>query len=357
MQLDEINKYLPTQENRFIEGKPIIIQSKNDEEKVDKLILFAYASLFEKKGIKWNNILDKNKISRVSKTEFENIYSSSFDKLKEKYKSRYLSEYEKKFSEWKSTLEQIEHKIDDYQNEKNKIGIKIIPKNNNIFKKIFNKKLQQKKQPSQEEIESSFIKSIIRELNPDIDLLKTFGYENILQIQDQNKKASFGKDFSYEINCYQENELPNYIKTNLALTDENTKLIEKLIIENNIEPSKIIPEHVTKECLKNAKYLEQKYDLPYSVEIEIDIDKIGNNFKESKEYTKLLDESLQSKKQQDDFWKAIVNTEHSKEKFTLPDDSIHKEFYDIAISFIDPDKPMPEYFNDKARILSYLYLR
>ena len=184
MQLDEINKYLPTQENRFIEVKPIIIQSKNDEEKVDKLILFAYASLFEKKGIKWNNILDENKISRVSKTEFENIYSSSFDKLKEKYKSRYLSEYEKKFSEWKSTLEQIEHKIDDYQNEKNKIGIKIIPKNNNIFQKIFNKKLQQEKQPSQEEIESSFIKSIIRELNPDIDLLKTFGYENILPIQD-----------------------------------------------------------------------------------------------------------------------------------------------------------------------------
>ena len=139
--------------------------------------------------------------------------------------------------------------------------------------------------------------------------------------------------------------MPNYIKTNLALTDENVKLIEKLIIENNIEPSKIIPEHVTKECLKNAKYLEQKYNLPYSVEIEIDIDKIGNNFKENKEYTKLLDESLQSKKQQDDFWKAIVNTEHSKEKFTLPDDSIHKEFYDIAISFIDPDKPMPEYFN------------
>ena len=47
MQLDEINKYLPTQENRFIEVKPIIIQDKNDEEKVDKEILFAYASLFE----------------------------------------------------------------------------------------------------------------------------------------------------------------------------------------------------------------------------------------------------------------------------------------------------------------------
>ena len=85
MQLDEINKYLPTQENRFIEVKPIIIQDKNDEEKVDKEILFAYASLFEKANIEWSNILDENKNPKLTKKDCERFYNQSFINLSKKY--------------------------------------------------------------------------------------------------------------------------------------------------------------------------------------------------------------------------------------------------------------------------------
>ena len=41
----------------------------------------------------------------------------------------------------------------------------------------------------------------------------------------------------------------------------------------------------------------------------------------------LLEESLQRPKQQDYFWKAIVNTEHSNQNFTLPDKSFQKNAY------------------------------
>ena len=70
-------------------------------------------------------------------------------------------------------------------------------------------------------------------------------------------------------------------------------------------------------------FQKKKYNLPYSIEIEVDVSKIGRD----KEYMDLLEESIQRPKQQDYFWKTIVNTEHSNQNFTLPDKSFQKNAY------------------------------
>lgn len=342
----EINEYLPTQENRFIEVRPIIIQDKNDEEKVDKEILFAYASLFEKANIEWSNILDENKNPKLTKKDCERFYNQSFINLSKKYSK--IDKIYKEPSWWVSEPKRedeknvlfckegmgfvIEKRI-EYENNKAKIE----SQHNNLFTKLFNKKQSPQKQL--EELKLSFIKLIIRELNPSENLLKTFGYEKLTQNQSKETKEILRGIGDYKtclIKGIEKNRFPEYIK-NLDLTNENTKFIEKLIIENKMEPKEIIPEYVSKENIANAKYLEKKYNLPYSIKIEVDIRKIGRD----KEYMDLLEKSLQNSKQQDHFWKTIVNTEHSNQNFTLPDKSFQKSAYDYLTNLNISEQEYP----------------
>lgn len=200
MKLDEINEYLPIQENRFIEVKPIIIQDKNDEEKVDKEILFAYASLFEKANIEWSNVLDENKNPKLTKKDCERFYNQSFINLSKKYSK--IDEIYKEPSPWISEPKDedeknilfctkgigfVNTKRIEYENNKAKIE----SQHDNLFTKLFNEK--QPKQKQLEELRLSFIKSIIRELNPSENLLKTYGYEKLTQNQSKNTKTETEK--------------------------------------------------------------------------------------------------------------------------------------------------------------------
>lgn len=353
----EINEYLPTQENRFIEVRPIIIQDKNDEEKVDKEILFAYASLFEKANIEWSNILDENKNPKLTKKDCERFYNQSFINLSKKYSK--IDKIYKEPSWWVSEPKRedeknvlfckegmgfvIEKRI-EYENNKAKIE----SQHNNLFTKLFNKKQSPQKQL--EELKLSFIKLIIRELNPSENLLKTFGYEKLTQNQSKETKEILRGIGDYKtclIKGIEKNRFPEYIK-NLDLTNENTKFIEKLIIENKMEPKEIIPEYVSKENIANAKYLEKKYNLPYSIKIEVDIRKIGRD----KEYMDLLEKSLQNSKQQDHFWKTIVNTEHSNQNFTLPDKSFQKSAYDYLTNLSISEQEYPNIYKNIKQMMN-----
>lgn len=353
----EINEYLPTQENRFIEVRPIIIQDKNDEEKVDKEILFAYASLFEKANIEWSNILDENKNPKLTKKDCERFYNQSFINLSKKYSK--IDKIYKEPSWWVSEPKRedeknvlfckegmgfvIEKRI-EYENNKAKIE----SQHNNLFTKLFNKKQSPQKQL--EELKLSFIKLIIRELNPSENLLKTFGYEKLTQNQSKETKEILRGIGDYKtclIKGIEKNRFPEYIK-NLDLTNENTKFIEKLIIENKMEPKEIIPEYVSKENIANAKYLEKKYNLPYSIKIEVDIRKIGRD----KEYMDLLEKSLQNSKQQDHFWKTIVNTEHNNQNFTLPDKSFQKSAYDYLTNLSISEQEYPNIYKNIKQMMN-----
>lgn len=357
MQLDEINEYLPIQENKVIEIRPVILQDKNDEEKIDKEILFAHASLFEKANIEWSNILDENGNPKLTKKDCERFYNQScinlskkYNKIDEIYKgpswlvSKPKREDEKNVLFCMDGILYVNGKRIEYENNKAKIE----SQHNNLFTKLFNKKQPQQKQL--EELKLSFIKLIIRELNPSENLLKTFGYEKLIQNQSKETKKILRGIGDYKtclIKGIEKNRFPEYIK-NLDLTNENTKFIEKLIIENKMEPKEIIPEYVSKENIANAKYLEKKYNLPYSIKIEVDIRKIGRD----KEYMDLLEKSLQNSKQQNHFWKTIVNTEHSNQNFTLPDKSFQKSAYDYLTNLSISEQEYPNIYKNIKQMMN-----